>query len=401
MIKSITAINYLGDRTKITLNESEPEHGLLLMSAEGLGPTKGQINTMKMSTADGSKYNSATKEERNIVLKFRFTNDVETTRQLTYTIFPVKQEVILIFETDNNTLWTMGYVESNEPNIFSNEEGNNVSIICPDAYFYTLQNRSFIISTVRSAFEFEFSSEIGEYEDDVYYKYLDGKIVRMLPVPVLDNNNDNVKDSDNDNVIALIVDDNGEDYSSYPYFIDETVKYVPSPVKDKYDDPILDNSSRTIYGDEEEVAEIRPIKGTWIEFGNIISDIPYAEINNPGTVEVGVIIYIRFSDEFRSNIVLFNETTGEKMSFDAENFRIMTGDYILPGDEIIINTMVNHKSAYLNRNNEYTNILNCLEHPITWINVVNGENVFYYRSESDDTSQIEVEVEYQVAFEGI
>lgn len=151
MIKSLTITNYIGESLKINLNDMEPKHGLLVTKIEGIGPTKATINKTDLATSDGSKYNSSKLQERNIVLTLRFkestpeltdnyvdtTYSIENTRQRTYRYFPAKRECTLAIETDNRNARVVGYVESNEPDIFSPEEGCQISIICPDPYFYS------------------------------------------------------------------------------------------------------------------------------------------------------------------------------------------------------------------------------------------------------------------------
>ena len=65
----------------------------------------------------------------------------------------------MIFETDNRMCETTGWVESNEPTIFSREEGCQISVICPDPYFYSLSKDSTIFSGIEPALEFPFSNE--------------------------------------------------------------------------------------------------------------------------------------------------------------------------------------------------------------------------------------------------
>ena len=74
MIRSVTVTNYLGEWVKITLADDRPEHGLLIKSIEGLGPAKANINTTYLATNDGSLYNSARLEERNIVMQLYFSD---------------------------------------------------------------------------------------------------------------------------------------------------------------------------------------------------------------------------------------------------------------------------------------------------------------------------------------
>ena len=83
---------------------------------------------------DGSIFASARATERNIVLTLILLPipSIESVRQKTYSFFPIKKAVTLLVETDNRLVETTGYVESNEPNIFSQQESTQISIICPD-----------------------------------------------------------------------------------------------------------------------------------------------------------------------------------------------------------------------------------------------------------------------------
>lgn len=161
MIKSITVKNYLEESLKITLTDSEPDHGLLLISATGLGANDATVNTTPLATTDGSIYNSARANERNIVLKFRFVlaPSIEATRQRTYRYFPVKRQLELIVETDERTIGILGNVESNEADIFSKQEGCSISILCPDPFFYSINRREEVFSGVEPLFEFPFENE--------------------------------------------------------------------------------------------------------------------------------------------------------------------------------------------------------------------------------------------------
>lgn len=139
MIKSVTITNYVGESVKIVLTQDDPDHGFLVEGIDGLGPVKANINTTDFALTDGGRYNSARAEQRNVVfhLWFGYANTIEDTRQRTYKYFPLKKQVKLTFETDNRTLYTMGFVESNEPEIFEEMEGCEISIICPDPWFHS------------------------------------------------------------------------------------------------------------------------------------------------------------------------------------------------------------------------------------------------------------------------
>lgn len=163
MIKSVTVTNYLGDSMVLELTNPEPS-GFVITGIEGLGPAKTNINTTDLASNDGSLYNSARLENRNIVidLEFLWHNSIEDTRQLTYKYFPIKKPVTLAIKTDNREAMTLGYVESNEPTIFSEREGCQISIICPDPYFYSTGEGGTTItvfSGVQPNFQFPFSNE--------------------------------------------------------------------------------------------------------------------------------------------------------------------------------------------------------------------------------------------------
>lgn len=186
MIKSITVTNYLGDSIKLELGRPE-QSGFLIKSISGLGPSKANINTTEVSTNDGSLFNSARLNQRNIVFEFIFVESInresiEDIRQKSYKYFPIKKNVDLLIETDNRIVKATGYVESNEPNIFSSQESAQISIICPDPYFYSTKKTVTIFSSIEPLFEFpfennsltdnllEFGRIIVDQEKNVFYK---------------------------------------------------------------------------------------------------------------------------------------------------------------------------------------------------------------------------------------
>lgn len=176
MIKSITVYNYLNESIKIELTDSDPKHGLLVRSISGLGPPKATVNTTDYAVIDGAMFTSSRIGSRNIVISFIFhmSPTIEDARLRTYQFFPIKQPVTLVFETDNRIAKISGIVESNDPDIFSKEESNSISIICPRPYFISdNQMQSSIIFGIDPLFEFEWDNnsltedliEFGEVPD--------------------------------------------------------------------------------------------------------------------------------------------------------------------------------------------------------------------------------------------
>lgn len=162
MIKSITVRNHLNNSIKLDLTRPDLS-GFIVKSVGGLGPAKANINTSEVSTNDGGIFNSSRLNTRNITMDLEFfqtqTESIEDIRQKSYKYFPIKKKVYLTIETDNHVVETEGYVESNEPDIFSKNEGSSISIICPDPFFYTSDVNETIFSGVEPLFEFPFSNE--------------------------------------------------------------------------------------------------------------------------------------------------------------------------------------------------------------------------------------------------
>lgn len=164
MIKSITVTNHLGESLTMELARPEPS-GFAIESVSGLGPGKANINTAERSTIDGALFNSARLPSRNIVISiiYLWKNTIEEARLLSYRYFPLKKLVKLTIETDNRIAEIEGYVESNEPDIFSKQEKTDISIVCPDPFFYSNRNATTVFSGIEPLFEFQFSNESLEH----------------------------------------------------------------------------------------------------------------------------------------------------------------------------------------------------------------------------------------------
>ena len=163
MIKSITVTNHLNESIKLELGFPE-RSGFLIQEISGLGPVKADINVSELSSVDGSIYNSARLSSRNIVFNLALLESptIEDARQKSYKYFPVKKRIRLLIETTNRTAEIFGYVESNEPIIFSRQETTQISIVCPNPYFYSAGPKGkqiTVFSGFEKVFSFPFSNE--------------------------------------------------------------------------------------------------------------------------------------------------------------------------------------------------------------------------------------------------
>lgn len=166
MIDTVTITNLdTASETSVTISLRKPEtSGYYIKSIDGLGPVKANIITSDSPLKDGSYFNSARGEDRNLVIHLGFlwssNYEIEQLREQTYVFAPYKANVRITVKKENGSeYYVEGYVESNEPDIFSKDEGCDISIICPDVYWKSSTEYSSIFSTGSGSFEFPFSNE--------------------------------------------------------------------------------------------------------------------------------------------------------------------------------------------------------------------------------------------------
>ena len=162
MIKSITVTNYIGESIILELTRPE-KSGFIIKSVDGLGPAKANVNMTTLAATDGNKYNSAFLDQRDLVFNLEFyqtaTETIEDIRHKSYRYFPIKKKAHFVIETDNRVVETDGYVEANEPNIFSNTEGCTITVICPDPWLYSRVTTETVFSGINPIFEFPFEND--------------------------------------------------------------------------------------------------------------------------------------------------------------------------------------------------------------------------------------------------
>lgn len=154
-----------------------------LIKVTGLTPPKAQINTTTAGVLDGTFFNSARVDERNIVLTVVIEGDIETNRQQLYRIFPSKSKCRVYFKNTNMDVQIDGYVEVVDGDLFVKREQMQISIICPRPFWQALSEVAYELSTTLRRFEFPFSIEespgvpISEYSPNPQiFLYNDGSV---------------------------------------------------------------------------------------------------------------------------------------------------------------------------------------------------------------------------------
>lgn len=160
MFKSVTVTNDRGESLELPLAWPN-DAGLLISNIEGITPTEVDIATSDYAMLDGGYFNSARMGVRNITIEmyYSFIPHIETARHKAYRYFPIKSKVRLDFLTDERNLMIEGRVEGNDTKIFSEQEMGQISIVCPDPYFYESTPQTYILGSSVPEFEFPFSNE--------------------------------------------------------------------------------------------------------------------------------------------------------------------------------------------------------------------------------------------------
>jgi hypothetical protein len=133
--------------------------GYSLRDVLGLDPVKATIVSTSFATADGTQYQSARREARNLILHLGYEPDwVDTTvkelRDNLYKWFMTKKAVNLRFYEDNGLVVDIaGRVESNDSPRFASDPDAKISILCPKPDFVGMTNNVISGSTVSDTSE--------------------------------------------------------------------------------------------------------------------------------------------------------------------------------------------------------------------------------------------------------
>lgn len=162
MIEKVVITNPYEDILELELTKPDIT-GLAVTSISGLGAGKANINISERGAIDGGTFNSARIPSRNITISLQFIgNNIEQIRQKTYKFFPLKKKIKMDIVTTHRHAYIYGIVESNDPDIFSQNEGTTISIQCPDPLFYASAiegANETVFYGIEPSFEFAFSNE--------------------------------------------------------------------------------------------------------------------------------------------------------------------------------------------------------------------------------------------------
>lgn len=140
MLTEIVVYNAAGSVIKARLPLVEPTgtSPYFIKNVDGLGPVPAQLVFSDFADSDGEYFQDAKIRARNIVISAGYRADyingksVEAVRRELYAALPPKGAVRLRFlNSESETVYIDGRVESHEPNIFTQEPEVQISVMCP------------------------------------------------------------------------------------------------------------------------------------------------------------------------------------------------------------------------------------------------------------------------------
>ena len=148
--------NKHGDRVDMTTTANQ----YMTSKIEGLNPPPGTISTSGYAGMDGSYLNNAFIEKRNVVIHFEMRGvEIEKRRHQLYKVVKPSRYVKIYYKTAGIDVFAEGYVESCEVNNFETLTSGQISILCPDIYWYSTISQMAYYSQITGGFTFPFPTE--------------------------------------------------------------------------------------------------------------------------------------------------------------------------------------------------------------------------------------------------
>ncbi len=153
MFYSLILENENGDKIDL----SKTANQFIFSSIEGLNPPAGTISTSSYAGMDGSYLNNAFIEKRNVVISFSMRGmSIEKRRQKLYKVAKPSRYIKINYQSPLRDVYAEGYVETCEISNFEQTITGQISVICPDIYWYSTSVQIAEYSQIIGAFHFPF-----------------------------------------------------------------------------------------------------------------------------------------------------------------------------------------------------------------------------------------------------
>ena len=139
---------------------SQTANRFMFSKISGLHPPAGTISTSSYAGMDGSYLNNAFIEKRNVIISFEMRGfGVEKRRHELYKVVKPSRYIKIYYKTAGIDVFAEGYVESCEVQNFEQFTTGQISIICPDIYWYSTETQIAEYSQILGAFHFIFPDD--------------------------------------------------------------------------------------------------------------------------------------------------------------------------------------------------------------------------------------------------
>ena len=136
----------LENETGQQIDLSKTANRYMFSKIKGLNPPTGTVSTSSYAGMNGSYLNNAFIEMRGV--------DVELRRHELYRVVKPSRYIKIYYSTKNISVYAEGIVETCEVENFEKLTNGQISILCPDIYWYSTETQIAEYSRVRGAFHF-------------------------------------------------------------------------------------------------------------------------------------------------------------------------------------------------------------------------------------------------------
>ena len=146
---------FLNTEDNISLNVDGNTPGIVIESIEGIYAFTGEVVTSPYSQTNGDRYKSTRATKRNIVVSGKIFDNFWENRQMMYRVFRLGSVGQFCYtEPDRSNRYADYYVESVEIDQDAYRGEYQISLICPDPFFYAGEPESVDLASWISDFEF-------------------------------------------------------------------------------------------------------------------------------------------------------------------------------------------------------------------------------------------------------
>lgn len=119
---------------------SKTANRFMFSKIEGLNPPARTISTSSYTGMDGSYLNNAFIEKRNVVIPFEMRGfNVKLHRHELYKVVKPSRYIKIYYSTKNISVYAEGIVKTCKMENFEKLTKGQISIVCPDIYWYSTE----------------------------------------------------------------------------------------------------------------------------------------------------------------------------------------------------------------------------------------------------------------------